>query len=207
MTFMSRVRRPIVLGALALSLVLACEDDPDPLPVDASATPDAPGPSPDLDRGIGDPDGSTLPGADAGPCPAGEFPDYDAPGCGMAAKFVCRKPTMDACAALISYCGCDGKTFIGGCTSAGAPYVHKWACADAGAAEVGGGDGGTCTQGAPRYQSPGCGAAAQVSCVSSGLDAACVSYYCTCDDRTVSSGCGASEVPYKHVGPCADAGQ
>jgi hypothetical protein len=59
------------------------------------------------------------------------------------------------------------------------------------------------------YTSPGCGAAAVPLCDAPTFDAClAIVWYCSCDGMTsVVGGCGTSNVPFLHAGPCkADAG-
>jgi hypothetical protein len=75
----------------------------------APPAPDAGAPGPDV--------------SDANACPV-TYPD---PGCGAEAKPVCAP---DASAAIaIYYCGCDGRTIVGGYEGPRAPYQFKGCCA------------------------------------------------------------------------------
>src|SRR5688572_21791894 len=112
MTSMSQSRRPIAglfrLAVTALALAaMACGSSGES-PVDGSS-------------------------ADGG-CPG--LINYPNPGCGAGAAPVCSTTqVLDACAAIILYCGCDGKTVMGGCGWSSQPYLHKGPCGDGGVAD------------------------------------------------------------------------
>lgn len=76
-------------------------------------------------------------GVDGAGCQPPTLVEYRAPGCGASAQRVCSQPTIDSCAALIPYCGCDGKTITGTCNgSAGEPFLHMGACRDGGTSDA-----------------------------------------------------------------------
>jgi hypothetical protein len=144
MTFMSRVRRPIVAAGRVwgVALVLAmggCEDDPDPTAPSPDASVDASADAVSHDVLNSDAGVEAMPTDAGAPCPgAGEYREYEMPGCGSAAEFVCRRPTPDMCAAVIFYCGCDGQTFHGTCGSAPKAYSYRGPCVDASAPDASG---------------------------------------------------------------------
>jgi hypothetical protein len=123
-----------------LMLVCACESStsdgdarmdggPDSS-ADVSASPDLGG-SPDSPFDVAGPP-SEAGSADSGTCEPPATISYAAPGCGAAAVPNCSRPQLDACAALIFYCGCDGRTVTGDCTSSSQPYRFAGACPDGG---------------------------------------------------------------------------
>jgi hypothetical protein len=77
---------------------------------------------------------STIPAPDGGldggtACPPGQSVVYLAPGCDGTARWFCQGPVLDACAAYILYCSCDGTSVLGSCGGASAkPYSAVGAC-------------------------------------------------------------------------------
>jgi len=67
--------------------------------------------------------------AEVGVCGAGKHEAYATPGCSAAPTCLPDGPE-DACAS--TFCGCDGKTFLGACGHSPRPFASVGACTDAG---------------------------------------------------------------------------
>jgi hypothetical protein len=66
----------------------------------------------------------------SGPCPAGEVAEYGGPGCDVVPT--CVVPgEVDACTAVVFFCGCDGETKTGTCGTLVQrfPYRSEGECA------------------------------------------------------------------------------
>jgi hypothetical protein len=138
MTFLSRVGRPGWLAVMPLALALACGSDGGDDKVDGPMnTPDmgqvvsdaAPNDAA-ADVAAADGPGSDRPGNDGGACDPPAITSYPHPGCGASAQRVCSTTqVLDACAAIILYCGCDGKTTVmGGCGWSSEPFLYMGRC-------------------------------------------------------------------------------
>lgn len=76
-----------------------------------------------------DSDGGADAGSEGNVCGAGVPVHYSAAGCGSNALPICGAFNVDACAAVISYCGCDGRTTIyGACVASPSPFLYAGAC-------------------------------------------------------------------------------
>jgi hypothetical protein len=161
-----------------------------------------------------------APGAplDAGVCPTGQVLRYETPGCGIAAAPVCGSPTQDACYRAV--CSCKGVT-ISRCDYAPEPFASFGSCGalDGGndrpwsdspadltldlSKEMPGSvwDGGACPAGQVlRYETAGCGAAANPACGWPQQDA-CVRAVCSCQGKTISR-CDYAPEPFAAFGAC-----
>jgi hypothetical protein len=91
-------------------------------------------------------DGGVDAATDSSICGAGSPVHYSAPGCGTDAVPICGSYSQDACTAIISYCGCDGRTTIqGACGTSPSPYLYVGACKQ---------DGGPSTPDVPASDAP-----------------------------------------------------
>lgn len=133
MTFMSRIRRRMgPAGALICFVLTGCSSS-------AGSATDGPTLDAASEASSGleldaSPD-KALPNdlaSDASSCQPPATISYSAPGCGVNAHPNCSAPQLDACAALVYYCGCDGRTVTGGCGWSSQPYLYQGACVDAG---------------------------------------------------------------------------
>jgi hypothetical protein len=61
-------------------------------------------------------------------CPSPGQWAYVSPGCGFDAKLVCYQPDAGTPAVGIYYCGCNGRTIMGGIGSAAEPYQFQGCC-------------------------------------------------------------------------------
>ena len=76
-----------------------------------------------------DSDGGADAGSEGNACGAGVPVHYSAAGCGSHALPICGAFNVDACTAVISYCGCDGQTTIyGACGTSPSPFLYVGAC-------------------------------------------------------------------------------
>jgi hypothetical protein len=76
-----------------------------------------------------DSDGGADAGSEGNACGAGVPVHYSAAGCGSNALPICGAFNVDACTAVISYCGCDGQTTIyGACGTSPSPFLYAGAC-------------------------------------------------------------------------------
>ena len=66
--------------------------------------------------------------ADGSTCPSPGALAYDTPGCGFDAKLVCHQFGGDTAAIGIYYCGCNGRTIMGGIGAANEPYQFEGCC-------------------------------------------------------------------------------
>lgn len=145
---------------------------------------------------------------DGGSCTSGEFLGYVNQGCSEVPKCVA---VGDAVAAY--YCGCEGRTVVGGPHAASAPWLYRGACEDAArlhtaandsdANEGGTSDGSPCPWGEfLLYLEPGC--TQTPKCASIGD--AVATYFCSCEGETISGSPVGPEKPWVSRGPCPDAG-
>jgi hypothetical protein len=161
---------------------------------------------------------SDLPG-----CTDGESIVYLGQGCDGTARWFCQGPVLDACAAIVYYCGCDGKTVLGSCGGASPkPYSATGRCPETNQ-EVRDSSMGDATC-APTpdekekqidrrlvYTAPGCDVQATLVCEGLVADAAVVGkLLCGCDGKTFQ-GAGSpegrllySERPYRFEGCCPE---
>ncbi len=203
---MSPTRTAVVVAALALLAVAlaACppQNTPQPMPPGPGGgtggyEPPPPPPDPPGGGTVEPPAGEVGAACDtAADCASGVC---EGEGCG-AGQGVCAAPDRVCTADVVQYCGCDGRTFDGSSSCAGARYAARGACAPLadGAACLADGD---CASGVCEGQ--GCGPDEPGVCAPKSR--ACTKDlrpYCGCDGQTFRTSGSCPGRRYAAKGEC-----